>query len=66
MLAPVFVPIGKVVGVDISPDMLAVARAVAPSVDWRQGNATDLPLQDGEQFDVVLSTGIAVLWREVW
>ena len=44
---------GYVVGVDISPDMLAVARAVAPDIDWREGNACALPLQDGEQFDVV-------------
>lgn len=43
-----------VVGIDISPDMLAVARAVAPDVDWRQGNASSLPLRDGEQFDVVV------------
>lgn len=45
---------GYVVGIDISPDMLAVARAVAPSVDWREGNAGALPLNEGEQFDVVV------------
>ena len=33
--------------------MLNVARAVAPNVDWRQGNANELPLKPGEQFDVV-------------
>lgn len=44
---------GQVVGVDISPDMLAVARAVAPSIEWREGNASALPLKDSEQFDVV-------------
>jgi ubiquinone/menaquinone biosynthesis C-methylase UbiE len=43
-----------VVGVDLSPDMLAVARAVAPAIDWREGNAAALPLRDGEQFDVVV------------
>jgi ubiquinone/menaquinone biosynthesis C-methylase UbiE len=43
-----------VVGVDISAGMLAVARNVAPNVDWREGNATALPLRTGEQFDVVL------------
>jgi ubiquinone/menaquinone biosynthesis C-methylase UbiE len=43
-----------VVGIDISPDMLAVARKMAPDVDWREGNAGALPLQDGEQFDVVV------------
>jgi SAM-dependent methyltransferase len=45
---------GSVVGVDVSPDMLAVARAVAPSIDWRVGEASALPLGDGEQFDVVV------------
>lgn len=44
---------GLVVGIDISPDMLSVARAVAPDIDWREGNATLLPLQNEEQFDVV-------------
>jgi SAM-dependent methyltransferase len=34
--------------------MLAVARAVAPGIDWRQGNADAVPLRDGEQFDVVV------------
>jgi ubiquinone/menaquinone biosynthesis C-methylase UbiE len=46
---------GKVVGVDFSPAMLAVARRVAPEVDWREGDAGALPLLDGEQFDVVVS-----------
>jgi ubiquinone/menaquinone biosynthesis C-methylase UbiE len=45
---------GYIAGVDISPDMLAVARAVEPAIDWRQGNASALPLRDGEQFDVVV------------
>lgn len=43
-----------IVGIDISPDMLAVARALAPGIDWRQGNASALPVRDGEQFDVVV------------
>jgi SAM-dependent methyltransferase len=44
---------GHVVGVDISPQMLAVAQAVAPDVEWREGNAGALPLRDGT-FDVVV------------
>ncbi|TPI78011.1 methyltransferase domain-containing protein [Mesorhizobium sp. B2-8-9] len=43
-----------VVGIDVNPDMLAVARAVAPDIDWREGNASALPLHDGEQFDIVV------------
>jgi ubiquinone/menaquinone biosynthesis C-methylase UbiE len=45
---------GYVVGVDVSPDMLAVARRVAPAIDWREGNASALPLRNGEAFDVVV------------
>jgi ubiquinone/menaquinone biosynthesis C-methylase UbiE len=45
---------GHVVGIDNSPQMLAVARAVEPRVDWREANANDLPLAAGEQFDVVI------------
>jgi ubiquinone/menaquinone biosynthesis C-methylase UbiE len=44
----------QVVGVDISPDMLAVARAVAPDVVWRQGSADALPLLAEERFDAVV------------
>lgn len=42
-----------IVGIDVSSDMLAVARAAAPDIDWREGNVSALPLHDGEQFDVV-------------
>jgi ubiquinone/menaquinone biosynthesis C-methylase UbiE len=45
---------GGVVGIDISPDMLAVARSLAPDIGWREGNAGALPLHEGEQFDVVV------------
>lgn len=46
---------GRVVGVDLSPAMLAVARAVAPAgIDWREGNAGALPVDDAERFDVVI------------
>jgi SAM-dependent methyltransferase len=34
--------------------MLAVARAIAPEIRWREGRAEALPLEDGEQFDVVI------------
>ena len=45
---------GTVVGVDLNPHMLAVARQAAPMIDWRDGDAIALPLGDGEQFDVAL------------
>jgi ubiquinone/menaquinone biosynthesis C-methylase UbiE len=47
-------PNGKVVGVDLSPAMLAVAREVGRGIAWREGDAAALPLDDGEQFDVVV------------
>lgn len=45
---------GRVVGVDVNPPMIAVARRVAPTIDWRQGDAGALPLATDEQFDVVV------------
>jgi ubiquinone/menaquinone biosynthesis C-methylase UbiE len=45
---------GRIVGVDVSRQMLAVARTIEPGIDWREGNAQALPLQEGERFDVVL------------
>lgn len=45
---------GRVVGVDLSPPMLAVARRVAAGIDWREGDASALPLHENEQFDVVV------------
>lgn len=44
---------GRVVGVDRSPGLLAVAQAVEPSIDWRVGDATRLPVAEGERFDAV-------------
>lgn len=45
---------GTVVGVDVSPLMLAVARGVLAGIDWREGDAGALPLRAGEQFDIVV------------
>jgi ubiquinone/menaquinone biosynthesis C-methylase UbiE len=42
-----------VVGVDVSPAMLEVARAAGASIDWREGSALELPVAPGEVFDVV-------------
>jgi ubiquinone/menaquinone biosynthesis C-methylase UbiE len=48
---------GRVVGVDLTPEMLQVARSIpAPSgaaIEWRQGDAQALPLPD-EAFDLAL------------
>ncbi len=42
-----------VVGVDISAPMLAVASERAPTVDWREGSASALPIGGTERFDVI-------------
>jgi ubiquinone/menaquinone biosynthesis C-methylase UbiE len=43
----------KVVGADVSAPMLAVARGTDASIDWREGNATALPVPSDEQFSIV-------------
>jgi ubiquinone/menaquinone biosynthesis C-methylase UbiE len=47
---------GKVIGLDINEGMLEVARKVSseicPTIEWQQGDATDMPLLD-RAFDVV-------------
>jgi SAM-dependent methyltransferase len=44
-----------VVGVDLDPDMLAVARTNAPTLDWRLGDLTTISL--GHTFDIILLAG---------
>jgi ubiquinone/menaquinone biosynthesis C-methylase UbiE len=43
---------GSVVGIDRSPEMLAVARRKMPDIDWREGRAEALPFAD-DSFDAV-------------
>lgn len=45
---------GRVSGIDPNPGMLAVARRVAPGVDWHDGAAESLPFPD-DSFDAVVS-----------
>ncbi|HEU4811003.1 MAG TPA: class I SAM-dependent methyltransferase [Nocardioides sp.] len=44
-----------VVGVDVDPTMLDVARTEAPGLDWRLGDLAEFDL--GEEFDLVLLAG---------
>lgn len=63
---------GRVTGLDLNDDMLAVARRIRPEIDWRQGDATALPFETGS-FDAVacqfalmyLPDRLAAL-REMW
>jgi ubiquinone/menaquinone biosynthesis C-methylase UbiE len=47
---------GKIVGLDLNPGMLAVARSatadISPTIEWQEGSATDLPFAD-DTFDAV-------------
>jgi trans-aconitate methyltransferase len=44
-----------VVGVDVDGSMLATARRLAPTMDWRESDLTTLQL--GQVFDVVVMAG---------
>ena len=46
-------PGARIVAVDVAPPMLAVARTVDASIDWREGNATALPVGDSEAFSLL-------------
>ena len=48
----------RVVGVDITPEMLDVARAAVPGAEFRQGDLVDIPAGDA-QFDLVVC-GLAI------
>ena len=56
-VAPLVGAEGKVVAIDISPEMLGVARALPPptgaTIEWREGNAISLDLPN-DAFDLVL------------
>ena len=57
LAAPLVGPAGSVTGIDFAADMLDVARAtpapVGPEIEWREGDATAIPLAD-ESYDVAL------------
>jgi SAM-dependent methyltransferase len=44
---------GRVVGLDLNEGMLAVAGRLPPDIEWRQGDAAELPFEAGS-FDAVL------------
>ena len=56
-VAPLVGERGAITGIDVNPNMLAVARRVSapsrPAIDWREGDAAALPFDDAN-FDVVL------------
>jgi len=54
---PHVAPTGQIVGLDINPEMLEVARDasrdLAANIEWTQGNVSEMPVSDRE-FDVVI------------
>ena len=58
LIAPFVGSTGSIIGLDLSPSMLAVARECAETegvvVDWREGDATALPFDDAS-FDLALN-----------
>ena len=46
-------PESRIAGVDVAPPMLAVARSVDPTIDWREGTAMALPVTDSEKFSML-------------
>ncbi len=47
-------PGGSVVGLDLNPGMLGVAKRNGPQIDWREASADAIPFEDAT-FDAVLS-----------
>jgi demethylmenaquinone methyltransferase / 2-methoxy-6-polyprenyl-1,4-benzoquinol methylase len=49
---------GRVVGLDFSDRMLAVARASHPAIEWVQGDATSLPFEDASFDAATIAFGL--------
>lgn len=54
---------GSVVGVDVNPGMLRVARRIAPDLEWREGSVDALPFHDAS-FDAVVSQFALMLFPD--
>lgn len=51
-------PTGKALGLDVNPDMLAVARRLDATIEWIDGRAEALPLPDASVDAVVSQFGL--------
>jgi len=47
-------PTGRVIGIDVNPAMVDVARNRAPDIDWRVGDAANLPVNENGGLTVVV------------
>jgi SAM-dependent methyltransferase len=63
---------GRVVGLDATDAMLTVAQRIEPRVEWRVGDAGDLPFGDGSFNAVICQSGLmffpdqVAAIREMW
>ena len=57
-LARVAGPTGRVVGLDFSPEMLAIARRQHPAIEFIEGDAQNLPFEDGSFDAVTIAFGL--------
>lgn len=63
---------GSVAGLDRNPGMLAIAKQIAPAVEWREGVAEQLPFPDASfdavvsQFGLMFFTDRTAALREMW
>jgi ubiquinone/menaquinone biosynthesis C-methylase UbiE len=55
---------GSVVGLDLNPAMLEVAAGIRSDIEWRQGDAVNLPFGDSE-FDAVLCQSALFFFPDV-
>jgi SAM-dependent methyltransferase len=55
---------GSVVGLDLNPAMLEVAASTRGDIEWREGDAGNLPFA-GEEFDVVLCQSAVFFFPDV-
>lgn len=53
----------EVVGADVSPAMVSLALGLYPGIDFREGDAEDLPFSDGDFDVVVMNYGLLHLSR---
>jgi len=51
-IAPIVGRSGRTVGLDFDPLMIAMAKGLDPSIEWREGDLQNLPFDD-ETFDLV-------------
>lgn len=47
-------PTGRIIGIDVNPAMIDVARNRAPDIEWRVGDAASLPVTENGGFNVVV------------